>query len=177
MQFTDVETDHTSLSVGASQTYNVAVRMMPDIDLLHDALANRDRRAFGADVLVKAPVPCFLTVSLTLHNKNTSSTPDIEAIQTALAEEINTIRFTGRVYASQLHEIVHDLIDTGTSVGQIDIFGRIRRPGGGITYIRDDDYIEVPDLSIDMTSYRTVQFYADPDDITVSISTEVPVAD
>lgn len=176
IQFTDNVTDHSSLTVGDTQTYDVAVRMMPGIDQVHDYAASRDIRGVAADVLVRAPVPCFVQVSLTLDNKNTSTAPDVSAIQTAVADEINRIGFDGRIYASKLHDVIHDLIDDDTKVGKIDIFGRIRTPSGVIRFVRDDSVMVVPDLSSDQTSYRTVQFFADAEDITVSISTEVPVA-
>ena len=176
IQFTDTVTDHSGLSVGDTQTYDVAVNMMPGIDQIHDYAASRDIRGVAADVLVKAPVPCFVQVSLTLDNKNTSTEPDTEAIKTAVADEINSIGFNGRIYASKLHDVIHDLIDADTQVGKIDIFGRIRTPGGATHFVRDDSVLVVPDLASDQTSYRTVQFFANADDITVSISTEVPVA-
>jgi uncharacterized phage protein gp47/JayE len=176
IQFTDTETDHTSLTVGDKKTYDVAVRIMPGIDSIHDFVASRDVRGVGADILVRAPVPCFTQVSLTLHNKNTSTAPDIGAIQTAVADEINSIGFNGRIYASKIHDIVHNLVDSETDVGFISILGRIRTPSGDQRYIQDDRVLIVPDLASDQTSFRTVQFYADAEDITVSISTEVPEA-
>lgn len=176
IQFTDTETDHSGLTVGDTQAYDVAVRIMPGLDQVHDYVASRDIRGVAADVLVKAPVPCFVQVSLTLDNKNTSATPNTDAIRTAVADEINAVGFEGRIYASKLHDVIHDLVDADTKVGKIDIFGRIRTPSGVIRYVRDDGVLIVPDLSGDQTSFRTVQFFADAEDITVSISTEVPVA-
>jgi hypothetical protein len=176
IKFVDTVTDHTSLSVGDTKDYDVEVALMPLVGSIQDDLNDRDLRSYGADVLIKAPVPIFLSLSFTLAKQNNQPDPDLEAIKDALAQEVNTIPFIGRLYASQLHDIIHGFLGSTTSAGAIDMFGRIRYPDGTDKFIRSSELLQVDGPSDQMVSPKTVQFFLDAEDIAISVETSVPVA-
>jgi hypothetical protein len=174
-QFIDDQTDYTDLAVQDKQDYSVTAAWMPKIGDIQDDLNARDIRSYGSDVLVKAPVPVFLELSFSIDKQNNLDDPDLDAIKTALATEVNAIPFIGRLFASQLHDVIHGFLSDTTSAGRIDMFGRIRYPDGTTAYVRDYEVLKVDDPAGQMVSPKTVQFFLDEEDIAITIKTSIPV--
>lgn len=169
IQFKDTDTDTTSLTEYVStQVYAITVRTMPAIADAQDWAAGRGVRNYGGDVLVKAPVPCFLEVSFTIQLQAGQSIPGLSAIKTALAQGVNRYGFTGRLPASYLADIVHNSLEGTAHLTAIDMLGRIRRPDGTILQLRTTETLVVPDEPTNMVSARTVSFILDNSDISIA---------
>jgi hypothetical protein len=175
IKFVDNESDYTAISVGDKQDYAVEVKQLPLIAEIQDHLSAFDNRSYGADILVKAPVPCFVQLSFVIAKQRTQANPDLDAIKASLAAEVNNSGFVGRLYASHLHDVIHSHLSGRTSVGAIDMFGRLRYSDGTTHYVRSSEVLVIEDVDGAMVSPRTVQFFCEPDDISITVSTEVPV--
>lgn len=173
--FTDTATDVSALPVGSSKDYALEVICLPLVAEIQDFLSSRDVRPFGSDCLVKAPVPCFVRLNLTVYKRAGEEDPDVAAIKAALCRAVNTVGFVGALYASQLQGAVQKLVPAGQSVSAIDMLGRIRYPDGRLQYLRSAELLRVPDDPASMVSPRTVQFFAGPDDVGVSVVAALPV--
>ncbi len=176
LRFEDTVTDASRLALGSRQDYEFDVAGLPLVGEIQDYVSGRDVRAYGSDVLVKAPVPCFLQVSFTIYKRATDAAPDVAAIKTAVAALANQTPFTGRLYAGRVHDVVHAYLGNEASVGAIDMFGRLRYPDGRTKYVRDADVLAVPDTPADMVSPKTVQFFLAPEDVGVTVESAVPAA-
>lgn len=176
VQILDSVTDVTDMTVGDRQDYEFDARGLPLVAEIQDTMSGRDVRAYGSDVLVKAPVPCFVQISFTVHKKASEPDPDVAGIKAAVAALVNQTPFTGRLYAGRVHDVVHAYLKNETSVGAIDMFGRLRYPDGSTKYVRDGDVLTIPDEPADMVSPKTVQFFSSPEDVGVSILSAVPAA-
>jgi len=177
IRFKDTETVTSELDLGATQDYVCEAVGVPLLSAIQTTVNHRDYRSYGADALIKAPVPCFLQLTFTIHQQTSESPPDETAIKSALCEVVNATPFTGRLYASHLHDTIHAYLSNASSVGAIDMFGRIRRPNGTTLYLRDDTVLTVPDESALMVTPKTVQFFLDPADISITVQTSIPQAD
>lgn len=175
VRFLDDQTDHTDLAAGATQEYSVTVKHLPLIAEIQAYVNGHEVRSVLADVLVKAPVPCFTQVSCTIAKKNTQTDPDVDAIQQAVAAYINTVDFVGMLSASALHDVIHGYLSAGMTVTSTDLFGRIRKPDGSTVYVRNDELLQLVEDTANMTSSRTVQFFTDPGDVAITIEASVPV--
>lgn len=164
-----------ALDIGATASYNVTVSCLPQIDAINDYMVSYPVRSYGADILVKAPVPCFLQIYFRIAKNRTQTSPNIPAIQTAVAHAVNTVDFTGRLYAAALQDVIAGYLTEGMSVGSIDMFGRIRQPDGTMTYLRSNEVLVVPSLPGTMVSPQSVQFFVNPTNINIEISTEIPL--
>jgi hypothetical protein len=167
---------HTDVSVGDTREYQATITGVPLIGDIQTHVSGRDVRPYGGDCLVKAPVPCFVTLHFTIYKKTGQADPDTVAIQTALAKLINTLGFTGVLFASQIQDVIHRSLSNGQVVGAIDIHGRIRYPDGSITYVRDSEKLQVPSDPAAMVTANTVQFFADTADVNIAVSTLLPSA-
>jgi hypothetical protein len=177
IQFKDTTTDPSGVTVGDKKDYSVEIRMLPLIASIQDTMSDFDTRAYGSDVLVRAPVPVFMQLSFVISKKNNAADPDLDGIKNALASEVNNIGFTGRLAASQLHDVIHGFLDSASVVGNIDMFGRIRYPDGTRKFVRSSEVIEIDGPAERQVSSRTVQFFLDPTDVAIGINTGIPVPD
>jgi hypothetical protein len=174
LKFRDTTQSISAYSFGATLEYDVDVTYMPLIADIQTTVSSRDVRHYGADCLVKAPIPCFVQISFIIYKQANEATPDSAAIQLAVSTAINSIGFVGRIYASKIQDAVHGYLSSNSSVGSIDIFGRIRYPDGTTQYIRGPELIQVPADTAKMVSHRTVQFFCRPEDVFVNIETAIP---
>lgn len=173
--FTDSDTDTTELSLGAKQSYDVEVIYLPLLADVQETVNSRDVRHYGADCLIKAPVPCFADLSFTITIRQGQDEPDLDAIKAALCSAVNTAGFTGSIHASLLYDVIHSHLTEGQTVGLIDMLGRIRYPDGTNNYVRSYNALVVPTAPSDGVSRRTVQFFLEPDTIAVAVETVAAV--
>lgn len=174
IRFKDTLTLVTDLAIGDTAEYEIEARRMPLVAEIQDRVSGENFRPMPHDLLVKAPVPCFVQLNFVIHKRSGETDPDLEAIKTALAIEINNIGFIGRLYASQLHDVIHAYLRNDQTVSAIDMLGRIRYPDSSIKYVRDSEKLEVPDEPENLVSLRTVQFFISQEDIGISVVTAVP---
>jgi uncharacterized phage protein gp47/JayE len=174
IQFLDTVTDTSTLVTGDKQDYSVDVTNTPLIKELQTYVGSRDVRNYGADALVKAPVPCFVQISCTVNKSAADADPDTNGIKTTIAELVNGTGFIGRLDGSRLLDIIHGYIQNDVSVTDLDILGRILMPDGSTKWLRDSSSIVVVEDASNMVTAKTVQFFADSSDISVNIQTSIP---
>lgn len=174
LRFHDTDTDATSLSIGAVGEYEIEVVGTPYVGDLQTYVADYDVRHLSSDLLVKAAVPCFVQLSFTIYKQAEEDTPDLTSIRQALVDLVNQVGFIGRLYASRLTDAIHVYLTNDTSVGAIDMLGRILRPDGTTYWLRSDTVLEVEDDPTRMVTSNTVQFFLEPEDIAITVETGVP---
>lgn len=181
LQFVDTVTDVTTLIENSStQDYDVYVSYMPSIATVQDAFNVRATRNPQADYLVRAPIPAFLTVSLTIRYTNDDDVPNAAAIQQAVAARVNALNFSaGRLSASVIHDAAHSVL-TGPNVNvvsPVDMRCTILRPDGTTVNLRSSNEIVIPDSPTACTTLRTTAFYLEESgvDVTVVKASTLPV--
>lgn len=169
IRFKDTLSSAAGLTVGSSvRNYDVTVRAMPDIAEIQAFAGIRGNRFCGGDILVKAPIPCYLSLSFTVQGKSGSTMPDPYEIQQALTDYVNNLNFPGRLYSAALSDLIHNFLDEGVSLSAIDMFGQIRKPDGSLTSLRSKEVLIIPDDEANMVSPRTVAFILLPENIAIS---------
>lgn len=175
IRFRDTLKLATGLTVGDTAEYNVLIYAMEGLDDVQTAISQRGARHVAGDVLVKAPVPCFLSLSFTLTIETGQATPDTDSVAAALASFVNSYGFAGRLPASALSDVIHNSLSGRSAVSAVDMFGRIRHPGGRWQVIRSEELLVAPDSPDTMTTGRTVAFFLDPADVNISVvETQLP---
>jgi len=172
IQFYDSDTDTTALTVGVTtQSYSVAIRVMPSVAAVQSLVGGRDVRNYAGDVLVKAAVPCFVSLGFTLQGKMGAILPDPDIIRSALARFVNNLGFVGRLNTSSLFDIIHNYLPDNVACSAIDILGQIRRPDGTIKPLRSSEAIVIPSEPDGMVTARTTTFILNLEDIAISAET------
>lgn len=172
VRFLDTATDTTDLTVYSdTQDYDVVARQMPLIAALQAFFLDRDTAPPTGDVLIRAAIPCFLSISFEIFKRPGQDDPDTTAITSALTGLVNNTGFPTELRASALIEVVHDSLLPGMALSSVDMFGRIVLPTGTTRYIRSNEVLTVPTLPEHALSGRTAVFILDPRDVAITVRT------
>jgi len=166
---TDIQPNPTLTPGQTKRLYSVTTAGLPLIAELQDYMAARETRARAADVLVKAPVPCFTKIAFEIRKNAADPTPDIDAIKTAVSAAVSGVGFSGQLHASLISTAAHQYLTKQQALGSIDMFGRIRRPDGSIAFVRDNTILQIPNDVARLVTGRTTAFLTSPQDISVSV--------
>lgn len=170
IQFKDSDTPIVGLTVGTTvRNYDVTVRGMPQIAAIQGSMGARGVRPPAHDLLVKAPIPCFVSVGFTINIKNGDPQPNVAAIANAIATAVNNYGFTGRLPASLVAEIAQQNLSGSESLSAVNLLGRIRRPDGSYKVLASREAILVPTESGTLVSPRTVAFFLQPADVGIAV--------
>ena len=171
VRFTDTDTPRAGLTANTSKArYAVTTVGMPLIAELQDFLTSRDVRARGADTLVKAAVPCFTKISFQIRvEANTPVTAEVElAMKQAIVKAVSAVGFSGQLHASLGTNAAQQFLTGRQAIGEIDMFGRIRRPDGTLTYVRNSEILTIVADNERLVTGRTVSFLVGINDISIS---------
>lgn len=172
LQFADTLTDATALPLNTTQqSYTLALKTMPLLAAAQDYLGQPQARPPGGDVLVKGPVPCFLTVTFTANVRRGQAAPTMAALQRAVADFVNGLGFPGQLTGSAIAQVVHNAAPAVSGLTLMDLLGRVRKPDGTMIFMHSGDSLTVPDLPDDGVTARTVSFFLDPNDVGVTLVT------
>jgi hypothetical protein len=173
IRFNDTDTLVSAADVGTfTRTYDVLVRYMPLIDQVQDFLRQRGVAPPGGDVLVKAPVPLFITVSFNITLQPGVVQPSVSALQAAAAAAVNGLGFGVRLTAAVLSAAITPLLPPGSVLSQVSMTGKLRHPEGNIDTLNASDVlVPVYTASHPMTSQRTVGYFLTPSDVSIVVAT------
>lgn len=174
LQFVDTDKPVTNLTVGDVAEYDFDLVGTPNIAELQSFLNKRDNRFFGGDVLVRAAVPCFVEVSILLEIPPGSEQPDEATIAAAVVREINQTDFTGRLYATRIHDVVGSLLPASARFAKATLFGQILSPDRSVIYLQSSDVLVVPEDRHKQVSSKTVQFFATLQDVNIEVTNSIP---
>lgn len=170
IEFVDYLTPTSGLvPLESTGSYDVEVVAQPQLAQLQAFIQHRSRRAAGSgDVLVRAPVPCFVAVSVTATLPETAVQPDDETVRNEVAVQINNLGFPGSLSASTVSNLIYEWLPAGSTLSPVDLLGKIRRPDGSLEWLHSNSELKVPDRPEMFTTANTVCFYVEPDDIEIS---------
>jgi 2-keto-4-pentenoate hydratase len=124
------------------------------------------------DVEVKAPIPCYTSIALTVNYDVAKTAPTVADVQNAVASGINALEFPGSISASLVDQLVHNAISNVVNVTAVMLTGSIRNIDGTLTPLVSPSVIAIPSVPANMLSGRTSAFFVQPTNVTVTL---VPV--
>lgn len=169
IRFRDTETSVVDIPLGTEAEYSVAVQTMPLIADIQIFSVSLDHSNLMADVLIKAAVPCFLSINCDIVKDVSETAPLLDPIKNAMAVMVNNLNFPGVLYASQITDLIHDFLEGSMAVGAIDMHGLIRRPNGTRAVIRDKHELWIPNSPSTLVTPRTTAFILYAADIGLNV--------
>jgi hypothetical protein len=149
------------LAVGSTLNFIVSAYYQPNIGEIQDLVSSSAERLACADYLIKATLPCFVELELTLAKDNPNDTYtslNINNLKQDLFTYINTIPFGETVHASKIVTICHNYNISRVEL-PITMTGNILCNDGSSLKITGGDYLEIPtDISLGV-SPKTTQFF------------------
>lgn len=138
----------------------VTVSLQPYIGEIQDTINTSDQHIVCADYLVKAVIPCFTTVNISLKKKKASTVLPIADIKKDIYNYINSRGFGENVEVSELINICHNY-EIKSVVLPIKLTGQIYTPGSTVINISSENALEIPDQPNSGVTKRTSLFIAD----------------
>lgn len=151
--------------------FAVSLRKMPLVNEITDYLTGRDIRPRGADILVKAAVPCFTKISFEILTESTAvfAEQTIKEMKEAVSAAVSTVGFTGQLHSTVITKAITPFLEKQQAISIVDMFGRIRRPVGDNIYIRDPHKLIIPNDPERLVTGRTTVFLTAPEDVSISV--------
>ena len=151
------------VAVGGTAKFTVAVSYQPHIGEIQDLLLSDTERFACADYLVKAVMPCFVSLKLDLVRKKSSDDYDslkLNNLKKDIFNYINTIPFGEDLYASKLIDICHNYNIARVNL-PTTITGNILCNDGTVKLIETSDVLAIPTDIAKGVSKKTTLFFID----------------
>ena len=139
-------TDSNNVAIGGMMDFEVHASYTPNIAEMQDLLLLDNQRLACADYLVKAVIPCMVSLNITLLKKRVTDTYDslqLQQLKKDIFTYINTIPFGGELHASNIVDICHNY-DIKRVDLPIEMQGEIICPDNTIISLYDNDVLSLP---------------------------------
>jgi hypothetical protein len=153
--------DPENIAINQSASFELHISNQPHIAAMQDVLLSDSDRLACADYLVKAVVPCMVSLNINLVKKRVTDTFEslnIQQLKKDLFTYINTIPFGEELHASALIDICHNY-DIRRVDLPIAMEGNIICPDGTTISLKDSDVLKIPtEISRGVTPRTTAYF-------------------
>lgn len=174
IEFIDPFTDTSSMTPFTSTNeYDVSLLGLPSIASIQDNLvSDRWYSSLRYDDLVRAPIPCLLSVTVKVRIP-IGTAIDEDATKQAIAARINDLGFTDQISTSVITDVIHGMIDAhGMVVMPVDFYGELISPTDGQPVVyRSASTLKIPTDYLLSISNKTVMFFCNPADIDIYTET------
>lgn len=168
--FADNVTNAAALTVGVStKAYQVNLRCLPQIKDMQSYWESAANRPFGGDVLVKAAVPCFVAIDLTL-NVLRGTRVDTAAFVNELVRRVNQTSFTGRLEASVVSQAAAATVSNLQAIPSLGLTGRILFPDLSTVVLNSPTALVIPSTPASYVTPKTVAFFLSPESVAVTVA-------
>ena len=153
---TSIDDVSTAVDIGTVQYFDVLVSYQPNIKDIQDYLLDPDNRILCADYLVKAALPCFVTVNLKLVRKDSSKTFPVDLLKQDIFKYINSLKFGENLYASAIIDLCHNY-DIKTVQLPVRLIGDIYSDHSSVLRITSNDMLAIPQkLNLGISDKTTI---------------------
>jgi hypothetical protein len=152
----------------------VSFRYIAGLDVLQTKLLDREIASAGADVLVKAPIPCFTSVLIELDRNADDLAFDVQGLREAVANEVNNYGLGGKLLTTAAISAVtirYLRASSNVTVRRVLLKANLRWPGGKTEQFEDGVVLRLPHAPDQMVTSRTVAFFQEPANVQVVINT------
>ena len=155
-------TGMSSAAIGSQAQFEISASYQPNILEMQNLLLQDDERLACADYLVKAAVPCMVSLDIKLIKKRATDTYaslNLAQLKKDIFTYVNSIPFGGELHASNIVNICHNY-DIKRVDLPITMTGSIVCPDGGIPIsLTDNDVLTIPySLDRGVTPKTTLYF-------------------
>ena len=129
-----------------SLKFELHVLGQPNILEMQDLLLLDTQRLACADYLVKAVVPCLVSLNINLIKKNpidTYASLNLQQLKKDIFNYVNTIPFGEQLYASNIVNLCHNYNIKHVDL-PIEMAGQVLAPDGTVTYVTSSDALAIP---------------------------------
>lgn len=153
--------DEGAAQIGEMADFELMLQYQPNILEMQNLILRDDERLACADYLVKAVVPCMVSLNINLLKKRITDTYEslqLQKLKQDIFQYVNTIPFGEQLQASSIVDICHNY-DIKRVDLPIKMSGRILCPDGTNLSLEDTDVLVIPQrLDKGITPKTTLYF-------------------
>jgi hypothetical protein len=156
-------TDATNLAIGSQAKFQLHLNYQPNIYEMQNLLLADDTRLACADYLIKAVVPCMVSLNINLVKNRPTDTYEslnIQQLKKDLFTYVNSIPFGEELHASNIVDICHNY-DIKRVDLPISMLGVILCPDGSTIELSDSDVLTIPNEPAKGVTPKTTQYFID----------------
>lgn len=154
-------TDPLNTAIGSKANFTLQINYQPNIAEMQDLMLSDTERLACADYLVKAVIPCMVSLNIQLLKKRPTDTFEslnMQQLKKDIFLYVNTIPFGEELHASKIVDICHNY-DIKRVDLPISMTGVILCPDGTNLNISDNDSLAIPyNLAKGVTPKTTAYF-------------------
>lgn len=160
-RFSKYQICHTAVTyqsvAGASQvSFDVLISYQPYIGEIQDLFLSNSERIACADYLVKAALPCYVSIDLKLRRLNNSTTLPVSSIQQDIYNYVNSLAFGDDLHASEIISICHKYPIKYVDL-PIILTGSIYGNDSSVVNIASNDSLVIPsNISVGISKKTTI---------------------
>jgi hypothetical protein len=146
-----------------TKEFEVTTIYQPHIEEIQNLMLLDSERFACADYLVKAVLPCFVSLDLTIVKKHATDTFDslkLNQLKQDIFTYVNTIPFGEDLYASKIVDLCHNY-DIARVDLPVNLKGDIFCNDGTLITITDTDYLSIPTDILRGVSKMTTLYFTD----------------
>jgi hypothetical protein len=155
--------DTANIPIGEKFPFQINTTYQPNILDMQDMLLSDQYRLACADYLVKAVIPCIVTLNIKLIKNKSSDTYEslnLKNLKKDIFNYVNSIPFGEELYASSLINLCHNY-----NIKRVDLpitmEGLILCPDGSSLSIKDNDVLSIPKNLIKGVTDKTTLYFID----------------
>jgi hypothetical protein len=155
--------DPEKIAIGQTASFELHISNQPHIAEMQDLLLSDENRLACADYLVKAVVPCMVSLNINLIKKRITDTYEslnIQQLKKDIFTYVNTIPFGEELHASALIDICHNY-DIRRVDLPISMEGVIICPDNSTITLEDSDVLAIPTDIARGVSPKTTAYFID----------------
>lgn len=152
-------------------TFLVEMRGVPDLLELQEAVLRPDIRNPGGDLLVKAPVPCYVTTQIEIQRISQNIPIAVELLRDNIATTVNTRGFAGTLPSASIAAAAIRVLDGAALVRRIQLSAVIRCPDGKEIQLQNEPLLTIPNKPELLVTPRTVLFVQEPSAVQIRLTT------
>jgi hypothetical protein len=147
-------------SGATSADFDLLISYQPNIGDIQDLFLSGEERIMCADYLVKAALPCYVSVGLKVHRKSTTTEFQADKLKQDIYNYVNNIKFGEALYASEIINLCHNYgvkyVET-----PIKLVGEIYTNKSTIISVANNDVLTIPTKLSSGVSPKTTVFITD----------------
>jgi len=157
-------TEVPKVATNSTAKFKISATYQPNILEMQNLLLQDDERIACADYLVKAAVPCMVSLNINLIKKRSTDTYtslNLQNLKKDIFTYVNSIPFGGQLHASNIVDICHNY-DIKRVDLPIAMTGQILCPDDGAPItITDTDVLTIPNNLARGVTPRTTLYFID----------------
>jgi hypothetical protein len=155
--------DDGKVPVGETAEFELMIKYQPNILEMQNMLLRDDERLACADYLIRAVIPCMVSLNINLLKKRPTDTYEslkLQKLKQDIFQYVNTIPFGQQLQASSIVDICHNY-----GIKRVDLpikmTGRILCPDGSDINLEDADVLEIPERLDKGVTPKTTLYFID----------------